>query len=344
MNPTLIRPIDSAYLPSTTQQQPNTLLPSPFPQYQNYLAPLNQDQASGVLNSDYYNPTPPSSASSSTSPSSMSSRSIETLDSPITFQHAASSQNARYQHQHHHSDPYIYSNPQAGYATDDPYNRSNGGMYAQQSYIPPSTSSYAPFVVPLGSDMYGTHQKPQQPPTIDSFNSAVMTASSSSTSSSSRRKLHRPSFSAGNSDDLYLFSQTTTGTPRSVHRSKPGSPASSRMQSVSPYARRSTVSTPSAGQRSGTLGLDLPFLLLDLPGASSSSVAGPSSSVESFHSSHSHAHPVPRAPKPSVDHPFRTFPEHVQIDPQFPLLYRKFYVSSYFAPGDSLGNHVFAEK
>lgn len=53
---------------------------------------------------------------------------------------------------------------------------------------------------------------------------------------------------------------------------------------------------------------------------------------------------TPAAPTPVAVHPFRTFPGNVQIDPEFPLLYRKFYVPSYFAPNDPLGKFVFAEK
>lgn len=345
MNPMMIRPIDSSY--STTSQAMSVsadhnmpLLPSPFPQYgvQNHhyappnslppLLPNNAEQ--NVVPHDYYNPTPtpPSTASASTSPSSMSSRSIETLDSPITLQHQPP-QHSRYQHQHHHSDPYIYS-ATSGYAPDDQFHMSRTAPTFQPQYMGQNTS-YAPFVMPLNADVYGTHQGSKPPPTIDAFNSAVVAASSSP--SSSRRKQHRPSFSAGNSSDLDFFPQGTR-TPRSVHRSKPASPTNSRMSSVSPYQRRG----PAAGHRPNTnstphMGLDSSFLMLDLP-----------SGISSGSSSMTLTASAPPAPKPVVVHPFRTFPDHVQIDPQFPLLYRKFYVPSYFSPTDALGNFVFMNR
>ncbi|KAF8319435.1 hypothetical protein DL93DRAFT_193590 [Clavulina sp. PMI_390] len=315
MDPMMIRPIDSSY-PSGSGAPPaldnhGPLLPSPFPppsvhgqQFNSALPPL-QPQFSGR---DYYNPTPPSSAStsSSTSPSSMSSRSIDTLDSPITLQQTA--QPSRYNHQHHHSDPYIYQSP--AYSQDDLFQISRGPTFSQ--------TSYAPYVVPLNPEVYdsgeGSNASSQ---TIDSFNSSL----ASSSPSTSRRK-HRPSYSVGGGDEFDAFSQGLR-TPRGA-RSKPSSPTTSRMSSVSPYQRRGP---PVSRSSMSTLPFEsAPLLTLDSSEGGSVSATGL------------------RAPKPSVVHPFRTLPAHVQIDPQFPLLYRQFYVSSYFAPSDPLGNHVFAQQ
>jgi hypothetical protein len=38
---------------------------------------------------------------------------------------------------------------------------------------------------------------------------------------------------------------------------------------------------------------------------------------------------------------FRSFPDYVEVDPGFPLLYRQFYVPSYFGSNDPMGKFVF---
>jgi hypothetical protein len=330
MNPMMIRPIDSSYSASQTSSDSQfALLPSPFPPYPMHaqhpypslppLPPILSEQ--NVVHPDYYHPTPPCSESSSTSPSSMSSRSIETLDSPVSLQSQQPS-HTRYQHQHHHSEPYIYT-ATSGYTPDDPFHMSRGSAPFQNSQYMSQNVPYAPFVVPLGPEVYGASHAGKPPPTIEAFNSTLV-----SSGSIGRRK-HRMSFSAGGSGELEFFPHGAR-EPRSTQRTKA---ASSRMNAVSPYRRGSGAQRASTGP-----GPSVPLQLMGEHESSSFLMLEMPSSAVPFPSS------TPAAPKPAVVHPFRTLPDSVQIDPQFPLLYRKFYVPSYFAPQDPLGKFVFAEK
>lgn len=324
MNPMMIRPIDSAYFNAQHDHLP--LLPSAFPpplqqqQQQQYapptsLPPLPAGSELGAPQ-DYY-----SSGSNSTSPSSMSSRSIETLDSPISLTHAHQHQQPRYQHQHHHSEPYIYT--QHTTYGDDPFSRQ---QFPQQQY-------YAPFAPSLGADAYASgagYSTSKPAPTIESFNSAVV--ASGAFGNNTKRK-HRLSLSAS---DLDLFPPAKA--QRTVQRSKPSSPVSSRV-TVSPSRQRTMQQQqPPHHQRQSAqfnVGMQYPqqgssLLMLDIAATPSTVALTPA------------AQPAP--PKAAVVHPFRTFPAHVEIDTDFPLLYRKFHVPSYFAPNDPLGKFVFAEK
>lgn len=325
----MIRPIDSSYSATHTSTSPDsqfTLLPSPFPPYPMHtqhsyshppslpLPPIPSEL--NVVHHEYYHSTPPSSESSSTSPSSMSSRSIETLDSPVGLQ-SQQSPHIRYQPQHHHSEPYIYT----GYTSDELFHMSRGSAPFQNQYVSQSTP-YAPFVVPLGPEIYGASHAGKPPPTIESINSTIIASSGSS----ARRK-HRMSFSTVGSGELEFFPHGTR-MPRGTQRAKP----TSRMNAVSPYRRGAGAQRASAGP-APSVPLQLvqghdsaSFLMLEM-----SSSALPLSSNT----------PTGRMPVlPSS----RTFPNNVQVDPQFSLFYRKFYVPSYFAPNDPLGKFVFAEK